>query len=86
MDQFTEQLYELDSRLRKGLSLGKDLTKTQKLRDSAQSTQRKINENAGEVLDLKAEIVQMKNKLFIADQHHLEEANVLRQKIGLQDQ
>ena len=27
MDQFSEQLYELDIRLRKGLSMGKDLTK-----------------------------------------------------------
>jgi hypothetical protein len=45
MDQFGEQLHELDARLRKGLSLGKDLKLEHKLRDSAASMGRKFNEN-----------------------------------------
>ena len=68
MDQFGEQLHELEDRLRKGLSLGKDLKLEHKLRDSAASMGRKFNENQGDLLDLKAELVSLKNKLFTSDQ------------------
>lgn len=67
MDQFGEQLRELESRLRKGLDLGKDLKHEHKMRDSAASMGRKLNENQVDLLDLKAEIVSLKNKLFTTD-------------------
>ena len=74
MDQFSEQLYELDNRLRKGLSLGKDLKHEQKLRDSSTQSFRKVSDNQGDILDLKAELVSQKNKLFICEQQKLEDA------------
>ena len=45
MDQFNEQLSELDTRLRKGLSLGKDLKFEIKIRDSAHSLGRKASDH-----------------------------------------
>ena len=67
MDQFSDQLHELDCRLRKGLLLGKDLKQTEKLRESAQSSFRKTADVQVEVLDLKAEVVGLKNKLFVQE-------------------
>ena len=45
MDQFNEQLSELDNRLRKGLSIGKNLKFEMKIRDSAHSLGRKASEH-----------------------------------------
>ncbi len=81
MDQFSEQLYELDNRLRKGLSLGKDLKHEQKLRDSSTQSFRKVSDNQGDILDLKAELVSQKNKLFICEQQKLEDATLYKQTI-----
>lgn len=76
MDQFNEQLSELDNRLRKGLSLGKDLKFEMKIRDSAHSLGRKASEHQGDLLDLKAEVVSLKNRLFTADQKRMEDVGL----------
>lgn len=68
-------MHELENRLRKGLSLGKDLKLELKIRDSAASIGRKVSEHQSDLLDLKTEVVTLKNKLFTTDQQRIEEVN-----------
>lgn len=75
MEQFQEIYQELQMRLNKGISLGKELKLEQKLRESSNSFigVHKSTDVTGDLLDLKAEITSLKNKLFMADQTRREE-------------
>lgn len=81
MDQFNEQLSELDTRLRKGLSLGKDLKLEHRIRDSAASMGRCATDRQTDMLDLKTELVTLKNKLFTQDSQSGEQMSAKNQQI-----
>ena len=69
MEQFNEQLVELEMRLNKGMQIGKDLKLETKLRGSTNSMAGLVRaETTGDILDLKAELVNMKNKVFTQEQ------------------
>jgi len=73
IEQFTNMYQEIESRLERGLSHAKEATLESKLRISSNSAL--IGANAGmtandvtcEMLDLKAEMTSLKNKLFQAE-------------------
>lgn len=58
-------LNTVESRLQKGLSVGKDLKLEHRLRESTTSI---ITTDMGDIMDLKADIVGLKNKLFLSEQ------------------
>ena len=54
----------IETRLNKGILVGKELKMEHRLRDSSASA---MTTEVGDMMDLKAEIVSLKNKLFMAD-------------------
>jgi hypothetical protein len=77
MEQFAEIYAELQSRLNKGIALGKELKLEQKLRESSNSfvgvLGPRMSTADGDFLDLKAEVTNLKHKLFMADQKRMED-------------
>ena len=79
IEKFTTMYQEIESRLERGISFAKEATLESKLRASSNSALVATgaigsnNDMTCEVLDLKAELTSMKNKLFQADQKRIEE-------------
>jgi len=67
MDTFDELLKEVQSRLLKGISVGKELKMEHRIRESTASIGHHMPsiETTGDMIDLKAEMVAMKNKMFL---------------------
>ena len=64
VEQFQQNLSMIETRLNKGILVGKELKMEHRLRDSSASA---MTTEVGDMMDLKAEIVSLKNKLFMAD-------------------
>ena len=77
MNKFTQMYAELEARLEKGISVAKEMAFESKLRASSNSALIAAGNPTAdatcEILDLKAEMTSLKNKLFEADQKRLEE-------------
>ena len=85
-EKFMGMYQELESRLERGIQHAKDATLDSKIRASSNSallgggpTQ---NDMTCEVLDLKAEMTSLKNKMFQAEQKRIEEVNQKQAKIS----
>ena len=84
MDQFIEMYQEIEARLNKGLQTVKEMQLDNQIRASSNSF---IGQNPQsvdatvEVLDLKAEMVSLKNKLFEAEQKKNEEIKAKQTRI-----
>lgn len=79
MVKFTTMYQELETRLERGISFAKEATLENKLRASSNSAMIGAGgmgaDPTCEILDLKAEMTSMKNKLFQAEQKRIEEVN-----------
>ena len=73
--------------MNKGIALSKELKFELKLRDSTNSIAgiRMSTVDTGDILDLKAEVTSLKNKLFTADQKRMEELSIKNVEIAKLD-
>ena len=78
IEKFTNMYQEIETRLERGISFAKEATLDNKLRASSNSALinhggMSTNDVTCEMLDLKAEMTSIKNKLFQAEQKRHEE-------------
>ena len=90
MVKFTTMYQELETRLERGISFAKEATLDSKLRASSNSAMIGAGgigaDPTCEILDLKAEMTSMKNKLFQAEQKKIEEVNKRQAQISSLEQ
>ena len=79
MNKFTKLYDEIENRLEKGISVAKEMTLENKIRASSNSAMITGGVSAAdatcEILDLKAEMTSLKNRLFQLEQRKIEEVN-----------
>ena len=90
MEKFTQMYQEIESRLERGISHAKQATLENKLRASSNSALVAHGVTAAdstcEILDLKAEMTSLKNKLFQAEQKRIEEVNKKQAQVSQLEQ
>ena len=85
IEKFTNMYQEIELRLERGLSFAKEATLENKLRASSNSALiggLTANDVTCDMIDLKAELTSMKNKLFQAEQKRIEETKQRDAKIS----
>ena len=85
IEKFMNMYQELETRLERGIQHAKDTTLDQKLRASSNSALiggATANDMTCEMLDLKAEMTSLKNKMFQAESKRIEEVNLKQAKIS----
>ena len=77
-------MYELDARLRKAISQGKEMQNLSRLQtsDALLSSRRNTHEAEKEILDLKTMLVEQKNKFFEIEQNLMQQNHALRQQMA----